>query len=509
MSKDMTLKLRILAMGDQAMKVVKAVGDSIKKSFSDSSLKGVMGLMGKTMGVVFAPLKYMAGAGLGLAGVFGAIGVKSVMAAAGAEKLYDRIKAVFGTEKDAKRAYDALQKYALASDFSDDELSQAIITMKQFGLASPRNLEIVASAARATDSSIEDMTKSIMTLQMRGLKSFGISMESKGDKTIFEYLDKANKPIKLIARNAQDAREAVLGIMKAKFGASLAPTTFTGFIKNIKNNLNEAFESFGTPLLAKIQPVIAEMAKKFQGFLETGQLEKWGEAVAGKIEGAFVWAKSVIEYAKGVFDALANQGAGAWGKAIEIGLTTGAKILAFGFMTYLSAGSAIFAAIGKVLASGFIEEVLKLDLWGMGKIRDSMAEKAILSSSTDERAAMDKKFGGRSFDKLTIAEKAELGAGFGREKMMSSAQDDLLRKIPEQGKAFKEFAGQEMSNAGTEMERAAGYKGPSFSDVKDKNAKAGMTINIGTLTVQANDEKQMQDRIMIKAGTPALAVAGT
>jgi hypothetical protein len=174
---------------------------------------------------LLAPLKIGTALALTYGTAISALGAKAINAAAADEKLISRLTMVYGSAKKAEQIFSQLEGKSMGGMFDADQLTEAMIVMRGFGMDSMKNLGIVAAAARAADAGISELAQGIATLQMRNLKRLGIEMESSGEGMVIKWRDKMQKMRRVTTKDADATRRALMEIFNLKFGSSFSGGT--------------------------------------------------------------------------------------------------------------------------------------------------------------------------------------------------------------------------------------------------------------------------------------------
>jgi len=495
--KDMDLMMRIRARGDEALKTVHAITMSIGRMV-DASKKlasaagGSFSFLGRALGFVLSPLKTIAAVGGGVVAIFAGLTTKAIMAAASEEKLAGRFTMLYGSADKAKKKMAELENLALGSSFSKDDLAEAAISLEHVGLGGAQNLKILGAAAKVANKSVSELAMDITALRSRSMKQMGITMDQKdGNRFVFSWQDKMGQVRKVTAKGAAAARQDLLKILNSQYGSDITPKGLTGMIQRLKNQIESGFERFGAPLLAHAEHFVKIITEKLGAFITSGKLEQWGEVVAEKLQNAFVFGKSVFEYAKGLLESLKNQDPGKWADAIKTVIASAAEILAMGFITYLSAAGSVFSGIGKIIAGAFIESVMGLDLLGMGPIRNRAARAAIdeADDATASKVAHElNPVLGDADPKTWLRHRVELNAktdlnhdetakiaSMNRGAMILSGLTDMTEEVKKKATTFASYVDQKLESTNRELIKISGYdttKKPSFEEIKSKNQSA-------------------------------------
>jgi len=163
------------------------------------------------------------------------------------ENLRTSLVTATGSIEAAAIAFERVQKFAAQTPFSVKELTTAFITLKNLGLdPSEAALTSLGNTAGATGKSLADTVRALsgaVTGEFDGLKAFGITTKSEGDKVIFTFRGVATE----VGKNTREIQDFLLSLGNVEFagGSARQANTLQGAI----SNLGDEFDRFSDLLL--------------------------------------------------------------------------------------------------------------------------------------------------------------------------------------------------------------------------------------------------------------------
>jgi hypothetical protein len=524
MAREMDLKMKIMARGEQALSMFNKVQIEIAKTGKilkeanelksanalsgflgriRSDLGGIASIGGKVANVFFAPLRIAAAGASALSVVIGGLAAKSLAAAAADEKLEQQLIAVYGSVAEGKKVFAEAESTARRSWVPTEEIAAARIVMKGFGLDTERNLGAMSNAARAAKQSVSEMATAVSVLQLRHLKKLGIEVGEKDGRFVATWRNQLGQVQKITVKTADEMRAKLMDVFAMKFGVSMRPQDLSEFWAMFKNNVDQAFAPFGRPLLDVATRFVDFLAGKLRGLIESGKLEEMGKKLAKWIEDAAVKAQAIFEEARDIFKAIKEQGWDAMAEAFQTIAGGVGQIIAVSLVNYIQAASGIFMAIGRLMAAPFIEEILKLLLkipFTRGQVLKAFSGEAWASPQL-------KKFG-----KFGYSSEAEFAAGgqevLGHHKeigagMLKDSVGFFRNELPRIRKETTGAISNIVQTTAGRLKDIGGYTGPSLEEreaaIRDKKKQILMSVssyrrpsswgeNVGGKTVWGPDE---------------------
>jgi len=240
------------------------------------------------------------------AGGIGLLIKNSIRAASEFETLKLRLEAVSGSAVLAEKRFKEIRKFAASTPLNLDDLVKAEILLTSVGAASQENLRQVAEVASVMGRSVEDVALAVASLEGETLKRFGIQLRKTGDEFRFQFRDKAGKALEVVAKGAEEAREALTDIFSTKFGGSLekASQTILGKWTTFKDTVKEAFATIGQRLLPVASKVLTQATDALNSLIGSGKIGKFGDRLAKGAEELIAWLEKVTPTFDGVNDSL-------------------------------------------------------------------------------------------------------------------------------------------------------------------------------------------------------------
>jgi hypothetical protein len=393
--REMTLMLSIRARGENALAELRKFEHGMNGIFDGLQRKaGIVGgtfrTIGNVGGMLLAPLKYALLAGGALVGVLAALGGKALLAAAGDEKFIERLAAMTGSLESARKQWDMLEATSRRGPFSAEDLGEAWISLNHIGMASRKNLGILARSARVAGGNVADMARSITALQMRSLKAFGIEFETKGEGYELKYFDRANKLRTRAYKDAQEARKGLVEFLGEKFGSGFEPHGLTEAWQTFKNNMASLWSTVGTPMLAGADEFVRRITDRLRAWIEGGGAQTLGERVAGFLDRALTNLSALMEVLPRAFAAIraTMEGAGAnFATLLTDGAGSAGRIFGVAVVEYLGALKDVLVGLAGMMASVFTANLANLP--GMGPWRHKQGLSALEDITTTPEGAED------------------------------------------------------------------------------------------------------------------------
>ncbi len=373
--KEMTLQLRIQARGEQALAELRHFEHGMNGIFSGMQRKaGVVGgtfrAIGGIGGALLAPLKYAAIAGGALAGVMTALGVKALTAGASQEHVILRLAEVTGSLESARKQWDMLEATSRRGPFDADDLAEAWIMLNHIGMASRKNLGILASTARVAGTNVQGMAESVAALQMRALKGFGIEFETKGEGYELKYYDKLRRLQKTTYKDMAEAQKGLMDFFGQRFGSGFDPKGLSEAWAMLKNNLASMWSTIGTPMLGAADSFVRRISDGMKSWIEGGGAEELGKKTAGFLDRGLNNLMALVEVLPGAMAALRGtmEGTGAnFGTLLTEGSASAARIFMVALVEYFGLLKDVVVGLAKTMAAVFMGALVNLP--GMGPAR--------------------------------------------------------------------------------------------------------------------------------------------
>lgn len=464
----MDLKMRILARGEQALSTFRRLEGRINGMLGGLSRVGAVGAgvfrkLSHAASLAIRPMKIVAGLTLGLGLTLGGLSVKSLGAAGQMETLRLRMEGVSRSLEEANRLFEETDMMAVLSPFEPEQLIEARIRLINFGMAGSRAIRAVGDAASITRRDISDIAGMVGSLETEPLRTMGIELRQEAGRFEFTFRDRMQRVRNVAVQTREAAREALIGIFETKYGGGMQKfaSSWEGLVSTFRGLRTKGFAEFGMGLMPLGKRIVEDINTRLTNLIKSGKLRELGEMVAGKIEEAWVFAKSVLEYGSQIVQGLAKN-AENMPEALKEMMVSGGQILAISLVNYLKAMGAIFSGLGKIMAGAFLEDVLRLP--GMGLIASGMAVRRQRAMSDAEYVAFAEKNKNLSQEDFMYA----LAVG-DREKLLKSGVEEFTRVVPsiagETASAVKGIV------AGT-SERLSSLAGPGvepFADILSRN----------------------------------------
>ena len=553
--KDMDLVMRILARGEQALKVLKRVRDRVGHVVKATARIGhvsrvAFGVMRRAASIAAAPLKLAAGVTLGLALTLGALSGKALMASGDIEALKLRMDGVTASAEQSNRVFGETMRLSVFSPYTPEELIDARIGLLNLGLMGKKAITLLGDAASITQKPLQDLVSIVAGMETEPLRRIGISLKRESGKFEFVYRDRMQRVKQITARGIDDARKALLSIFEVKYGGGMSrfAAAWKGLLSTLMGNIRLALARFGDGMMPAAKRFVDGVNAKLTKLIASGRLEKLGATIGKKVEDAFTFAQSVFEYGKLVLDSLKSSPED-MGAGMRIVMTSSARILATSFLEYLRGMYGVFAGMGKAMSAAFLESLMDLP-HGIGEaISSSMLTAEVKAGRVSPVAALKamgdhqkrkELLGGvanRRFAADINSAIASLPAAGQRavdraKAIAAEASGELAGLKPGQIPTFGEFRDQQRAAAyNTDRHLIGRYTGarrrrdtagrllaPEIRTFEGPEGKYGLgqqfssgfkIIRIQNLQIRADGVRKMQNELLMRGAAPLLAGAGT
>jgi len=413
MADDMTLKMRILARGSQALRVIGTLNRGVKKFSAGLDRVGpvsraTFGIAARGASLLLKPMKALAGLSLGLGLMFGTLSYRALGAAGDMQALNLRLKGVSATAEQAKQIFAETSKMSILSPYTPEQLVEARIMLMNVGLTGKAALTAVGDAGSITQRDLVDLVSTVTSLETEPLRRLGIEAKKAGEIYSFTFRDKMQQVQKVTATGVDAARKKMLSIFSVKYGGGMAEfaNAWKGATSTLSGLLKMAAADFGDGLMPVATDFVQGMSDKLAALIESGKLKELGAQVADKLMLAWEYGKDVLAYSAEVMKALRKDSEAIPG-VLNDGMSTAGQILAVSLVAYLQAAGAVFSGLGHLIAAAFLEEALQMK--GMGRQRMTGAIDS-LKTMTDEEAAAFKERTGVAVPELARTQAKYTGA---------------------------------------------------------------------------------------------------
>lgn len=559
MAEDMDLRLRILARGSEALRVLRDVAHRIERI---ADVSGKVGRAGRAAfhalrtaaSAALAPLRWATGILLGLGTAIAGLAAKSLVSAGNIETLRLRLEGVTDSARTANRIFAETMRLSVTSPFEPQELIDARIGLINIGMTGKDAIEAIGNAASIAQRPLGDLVSIMASMETEPLRRIGIEVKRAGDQYEFSFRDKMQRVQKITADGVQAARQALVSIFEVKYGGGMArfASAWKGLWSTLRGNIELGFAQAGEGLMPVAKRFVGAINENLATLLEEGTLKNIGERIGTRIREAWDYAAAVVDYAQGVFEALKGKDANVWADALSAAVQGAGQILAIAFVNYLSAMGEIFGGLGKIIGSGMIEALTGFLKEFVGPLIDLFAK------AFPVQGALAKWGWNRA---VTRADQAVANRG----ALLLSGIAQFQAAIPSKSEETAKAAAEIVSRTAGGIAGMAGYQGPSVDELyaerrrssrlqgyvevlmarprwvpgRDNTemgrwawdrqrvqAKAGVfqegamanpemgyggykVFHINKLEIRANNVRQMQNELVTAGGAPALAPAGT
>jgi len=205
-----------------------------------------------------------------LAGVagFGLLTRKLIDVNAEFQTIKSSLKTVTGSAEAASLAFDKIERFATTTPFDLQQVTQAFIKLKAFGLdPSEQALSAYGNTASGMGKSLDQMIEAVAdatTGEFERLKEFGIRASKQGDQVAFTFQG--------ITKTVQFNARAIEGYLQ-----DIGKVNFGGAMSDQMQNLTPAFSNFNAAIAglavevgeAGLNDTIADLTNKTTAWVES------------------------------------------------------------------------------------------------------------------------------------------------------------------------------------------------------------------------------------------------
>lgn len=196
--------------------------------------------------------------GLGIAGAL-ALPLK---VAADMESMNIALQTSFqGNQKEAKAAFDAINKFAAKTPYGLEEVMTGFIKLKNMGLdPSEQALTAYGNTASAMGKSLNDMVEAVAdaaTGEFERLKEFGIKASSQGDKVTFMFQGVKTT----VGKNSKEIEQYLKYVGNVKFagGIEAQSKSVKGMLSTLKDGVIMTASKIGTTMLPRLKELMNQV----------------------------------------------------------------------------------------------------------------------------------------------------------------------------------------------------------------------------------------------------------
>jgi len=229
---------RIIAAAAARQRQIMAMSERGDRAFATGRTAGAIGL---SIGAALAlPLK----------------------AAADMESMNIALQTSFqGNQKEAKAAFDAINKFAAKTPYGLEEVMTGFIKLKNMGLdPSEQALTAYGNTASAMGKSLNDMVEAVAdaaTGEFERLKEFGIKASSQGDKVTFMFQGVKTT----VGKNSKEIEQYLKYVGNVKFagGIEAQSKSVKGMLSTLKDGVVMTASKIGTTMLPRLKELMNQV----------------------------------------------------------------------------------------------------------------------------------------------------------------------------------------------------------------------------------------------------------
>ena len=299
---NLNLKLIISAI-DRASAPIKKVGATLNRLNKMSGLDRVTSgarNVGRELSGVTSQVGRLGLKATALGGILGYTLKKQLVdTAAQFERYRTVLETIEGSSEKADKSLSWVSNFAATTPYEIDQVIESFVKLRSYGI-DPTNglLRTLGDTGAAMGKPIMQAVEAIadaMTGENERLKEFGITAQTKGDKTRFSYTDAAGKQVaKTVDKNNRAMIQSTLeAIWNQKFAGAMEKQskTWIGMMSNIADQWTQF------KILIMQSGVFDWMKEKLEGLLSkinemagNGQLKVWAKTVGAELLKGFKMA---------------------------------------------------------------------------------------------------------------------------------------------------------------------------------------------------------------------------
>ena len=193
-----------------------------------------------------------------------------------------------------------------------------------------------------------------------------------------------------------------------------------------------------------------------------------GRALGARLEDAFVFGKSVLEYGSKVFQAVKESGPEGMLTALRETVGAIGQIMAVSFVNYLQAMGNILSGIGKIMSAAFLEDILQLGFMAStrGKMFNENVNSLPVQEFKDVLTQAGYVLGSGNPSPAVQAKAISLVRG---KRMFESGVKDFTQDIPALAGQTAQASKEIIARATANITKNSGYSGPTFGETLEAN----------------------------------------
>lgn len=334
------------------------------------------------------------------AGALAALGKSVINVSAQFESLEASLTTVTGSTEQAKASMDWITKFAAATPYEVNGITEAFIKLKSYGIdpIADDALRTLGDAASAMNKPLNQAVEALAdatSFEFERLKEFGLRTQQKGNEVTFTWTKNGKELSKTIKKNSEDVRKFILEQLGDRFNGAMVrqSKTWNGMMSNLGDSWTSFLLRIGRGgFFEAVRGKLADLLDYFNRLAEDGTLDRWAKSISAgftyvadgianfavRIGRHFTTIAKIIEDNKGAWDtfkwALLALGAYLFPVAALIGLAAAAVD---DFLTYLRGGKSVIGDFVQALA-----DFLGADPQDVAKVLGDIASAAAALAAT-------------------------------------------------------------------------------------------------------------------------------
>ncbi|KTE24465.1 MULTISPECIES: tape measure protein [unclassified Sphingopyxis] len=208
-----------------------------------------------------------------------------------------------GSATKARQSLDWVRKFAKRTPYELDQVMQAFVKLKAYGI-DPLDGSLAAAGDAAAGMS-KDVMQAVEALadaqtgEFERLKEFGIRARVEGNRVAFTYMKNGKEITRQTSKSAAEMKDAITGIWSDRFGGQMdrQAGTMKGILANLKDGWTDFTLRVGQAgVFDKVKAKLQGVLEWLNGKLDDGSIDRWAKMISDRLG-------KVVDSIKGVNDA--------------------------------------------------------------------------------------------------------------------------------------------------------------------------------------------------------------
>lgn len=195
--------------------------------------------------------RFSAIAGAAVAGGFAFLGKAVIDTSAKFESYLATLETIEGSSDKAKTALDWIQDFAKTTPYEVDELTQAFIKLRAYGLdPMDGSLTTMGNTASAMGKSLDQVVEAVAdasTGEFERMKELGMRAKQAGDQVTFAWTENGKAMEKTVKKNSAEITKFIYEVWNKRFGGAMdkQSKTWNGMMSNLGDSWTDFQRKIG------------------------------------------------------------------------------------------------------------------------------------------------------------------------------------------------------------------------------------------------------------------------